>query len=204
MITYKSRWGDKELRDFSGSNTLYEIVKYYGGYLWYFQNENQDIVAYNAYYYHNKDKMKHKFINTANADAKRYFSRRSISGCKMRRILITGAKHSVKSYEWLSEYVDYILKQCMENEFLRDNTLHIIYDSCNNCENQTNLDEWRIMCVKRLLGFQYKLLNNVSGRNVKASKSAKKNMDALENSAFVTEIIRQCSITTSNNTNIMV
>ena len=35
MITYKSRWGDKELRDFSGSNTLYEIVKYYGGYQWF-------------------------------------------------------------------------------------------------------------------------------------------------------------------------
>lgn len=194
MITYKSRWKDRGLRDFSGVNVLYEVVRYYGGYLWYCENISQDVTAYPEFYYDNKDRMQWKFINKANKNAREYFSKIGISNTKMRRMLITGAGKTVKSYEWIFEYVDYILKQSTENDFIRDQVFHIIQEGCDYCNNQAGIEEWKVMCSKRLLGFQYELLNNVSGRKTRASESALRNMNEIENSVFISKIMKRCPV----------
>lgn len=196
MDRYRSRWKDKDMRMLNETNCLYDIVRYYGGYLWYCKYENEG--AFNAFYYHKKDIMKDIFINQANADAKKYFNTHGISGRRMRRILITGKNKMVRSYGWLSKYVEYILGKCIENDELKDRVLHILQDDCGYCKEQMDIKEWKVLCAKRLLGFQYTLLKEVSERKTKVSESALENINIVENSILLNEIIESCPIVMKN------
>lgn len=190
MDKYISEWRDIGMRELEEKNMLYEIVRYYGGYLWYCQNVNEN--AYEAYYNHKKDMMSNIFINTANADAKKHFNKVGISGTKMRRLLMTGKGKRVISYEWISDYVKYIVTKCLVENTLRERTYSIIHNGCTYCANRTNFEEWIVLCVKRLLGFQYVLINNISQRETRKAKSAKHNIEKIEESQYMKDIIYSC------------
>lgn len=196
MDKYASRWGDKDLRRLETTNCFYEIVRYYGGYLWYCDKYNED--AFETFYYLNRDNMKQIFVNRANADAKRYFGNNYISGRKMRKILITGKNRMVRSYEWVSQYVEYILNKCMENEMLIKTTLKIVQEDCEYCKDWVVSDMWKTLCAKRLLGFQYTLLREVSERGTRVSASALTNIEEIENSEGVKKIIKSCHLGDEN------
>ena len=193
MYKYKSRWRDRDLRDLDGTNKLYDVVKYFGGYLWYIENINEG--AYDAFFWKNHDKMKYIFINKANAEAKKYFGKKQYSGRKMRQMLITSKGNSVISYEWISNYVEYILNNCFNNQEIKERVINIIQEDCDYCVNRRKSDEWKVFCTKNLLGFQYNLLNEISGRGVRASKSASENISIIENSHLISEVIDNCKIT---------
>lgn len=67
-----------------------------------------------------------------------------------------------------------------------------------------NIKNWKTNCLQRLLGFQYELLSDVCTRNVKASKSAGKNIEDIKNSIFLNEIINQCSIVAEYRVNVTI
>lgn len=193
MDKYKSKKQDRDLRETDGANKLCEVVKYYGGYLWYKENINEG--AYDAFYWHNSDAMKYIFINKANAEAKLFFNNRQISGSKMRKMLITSKGKIVKSYEWIYDYVEYMLNKCFMDQIIRNKVNNLILENCDYCENQGSIDAWKILCARNLLGFQYDLLKEISERGVKVSKSASKNLSRLHNSRLINAVIESCPYT---------
>lgn len=187
MKKYTSKWKDRDLEE---TNKLYEIVKYYGGYLWYYQNVNEG--AFEAFYNHREKKMGSKFINTANADARQYFHKKSISGTKMRRLLITGKGKRVTTYEWLPEYVEYFISKCLENELLEKRVYSILQIDCTYCADRLELEERKILCTKRLLGFQYVVLNKTSAEIKKGTEWMRKNTKEIENSDVIDKLVDSC------------
>lgn len=195
MDIYRSRIIiDRDMRDLVETNKLYEIVKYYGGYLHYCKTPKTEEKTYNEFYNNNCETMGKIFINLANASAKSHFSRRGVSGRRMRQMLITKGGKRVIAYEWISEYVEYILERCIESDELRIKVLEIMYKDCYYCREQENIEEWKKLCAKRLLGFQYTLLNEVGKRKVKASDSALENIYSVINSNFINIIVESCPI----------
>lgn len=192
MDKYISRWKDRDMRGLVETNKLYEIVKYYGGYLHYCRTPKTEEKTYAEFYKNNNKRMEKIFINNANANAKKYFNRYGITGTRMRQMLITKGGKRVRAYEWLFEYVEYILKQSMENSELKEEVLQILQKDCDYCFGKKNLMEWKILCAKRLLGFQYMLLQEVGERKVKVSESALNNICAVENSNLIERIIENC------------
>lgn len=193
MDIYRSRRKDRDMKDLVETNKLYEIVRYYGGYLYYCKMP-QIKETYDEFYTNNKDAMRYIFINLANAEAKRYFNRYGISGIRMRRMLITKHGKMIRSYEWIAEYVEYILSKCIGNNTLYNTVLHIMYHDCCYCIDQKEILEWKVLCIKRLLGFQYTLLREVGNRKDKISESALQNIQILKNSNFIEKIIENCPI----------
>lgn len=191
MITYRSRWTDRDLNRLEETNKLYEIVKLYGGYLYYINNENQG--EFKAYYYHNEWKMRYIFLNTANADAKKHFNKLCISGTKMRKLLQTSRK-IIKSYGWMPQYVEYVLEKCFNNDELKDKMIEYLQEDCEYCENEREFDVWKALCAKRLLGFQYDLLSEISQRRTKKSFRAMNDLKRVEDSAVLKNVIMTCPI----------
>lgn len=194
MYIYRSRRKDRDMRDLVETNKLYEIVKYYGGYLYYCKTPDTEEKTYDEFYNNKNSIMYNIFINLANADAKKHFARHGVSGTRMRRMIITKGGKVVRSYEWISEYAEYILDKCIENDELRSKMLYIFHEDCDYCLEQGETTEWKILCTKRLLGFQYTLLNEVGNRKTKASESALANIHALENSNLINGIIESCPV----------
>lgn len=197
MDKYKSRWKDKDMRVLEEENKLYEIVKYYGGYRWYCENVNEG--AFYAYYNLKNESMKNIFINTANAEAKKYFDKVGISGRKMRKLLITGKGKSPVSYEWISDYADYILGKCLEEPSLKNKVLEIMHIGCVECVGRSDSEELKMLCTRRLLGFQYTLLLDVSNRGFKNALSAKNNIRKMEKSEFIQDCITSCETVIKGN-----
>lgn len=194
MDIYRSRRKDRDMRDLVEANKLYEVVKYYGGYLHYCKTPDTKEKTYDEFYDNKNKAMEKIFINLANADAKKYFNRYGVSGTRMRRMLITKGGKMVRAYEWISEYVEYILDKCIENDVLKNGVLNILHDGCSYCQEQMELAEWKILCAKRLLGFQYTLLREVSKRRSKVAESALENIHVVENSNLINGIIETCPI----------
>lgn len=192
MDIYRSRWRDRDMRGLVESNKLYDVVKYYGGYIYYCKTPGTEEGTYDEFYDKRNNAMGKIFINLANADAKKHFNRPGVSGTRMRRMLITGGGKIVRAYEWISEYVEYILNKCIKNDELRAGTLYILHSGCGYCEEYVEDIEWRTLCTKRLLGFQYTLLREVGRRNSRVSESAEANIYALENSDLIDGIIESC------------
>lgn len=194
MDIYRSRWRDRDMRDLAGSNKLYEVVKYYGGYLYYCKTPKAEERTYDEFYNKRNNAMEKIFINLANADAKKHLDEPGVSGTRMRRMLITGEGKIVRAYEWISEYVEYILDKCIGNDVLKDGTLYILHSGCDYCEEYEESNDWRTLCTKRLLGFQYTLLREVGRRNSRVSESAAANIHVLENSDLINGIIGSCPV----------
>lgn len=194
MDKYRSRIIDRDMKDLVETNKLYEIVKYFGGYLFYCKTPKTEEKSYDEFYNNKSDVMGKIFINLANANAKKYFDRYGVSGRRMRQMLITKGGKRVKAYEWISEYVEYILEKCIESDELRLKVLEIMQKDCYYCCEQDDLVEWKRLCAKRLLGFQYTLLNEVGKRKVKASNSALENIHTVINSNFINIIVENCPV----------
>lgn len=192
MDIYRSRRKDRDMRDLVETNKLYEIVKYYGGYLYYCKTPDIEEKTYDEFYKNKNDYMYNIFINLANADAKKHFNRYGVSGTRMRRMLITKGGRMVRAYEWISEYVEYILDKCLGNDELKNGVLDLLHDGCDYCQEQAEFIVWRTLCTKRLLGFQYTLLKKVGERNTRVSESALANMHVIENSNLINGIIESC------------
>lgn len=194
MKTFCSKWNNFDLREMEGTNKLYDIVEYYGSFLWY--RENMDEGAFEAFYNNTHENMKNIFINRANAEAKKYLSVNipKISGRKMKRFLITGHNKRVVSYEWIVNYVEYILNECVNNEILVGRVMRIMNDDCNYCVDAYNIKCRIVACSKRLLGFQYELLHEVSKRGNMTAQKATKTMEKIEENRCWQSIISQCNV----------
>lgn len=194
MKTFYSKWNNFDLREREETNKLYDIVEYYGGYLWYRDNVNQG--AFEKFYNNTYESMKNIFINRANAEVKKHLSTDicCISGRKMKRLLITGHNKRIVSYEWITDYVEYILNECLTNGILADRVTTIIRDSCIYCIGIEEKGCRIVACTRRVLGFQYDLLDVVSRRGNTTAQKANRVMEKITSNNFWENIVLKCNI----------
>lgn len=194
MKAYYSKWNNFDLRKMAETNKLRDVVKYYGGYLWYTEKLNGG--AFDAFYKNTNESMANIFINRANAKVKKHLASDIpyMSGRKMKRFLITGYNKRIVSYDWMVNYVEYILNECFNNETLVDRVKSIVTDECLYCIRIDEMRQRIIACSKRLLGFQYDLLQEVSCRGNRMAQRAKKTMDKIAEFDCWKSIISQCSV----------
>lgn len=193
MKTYHSKWNNIGLREMAGTNKLYDIVEYYGGFLWYTENVNEG--AFEAFYNNRHHSMTNVFINRANAEAKKYLSKNisRISGRKMKHFLITGRNKRIVSYEWIADYAEYILNECYNNELLVNKVNNILMKGCIYCIKREDFENQIIACAKRLLGFQYDLLHEVKGRENMTAQRAQNTIDKILEYNCWQKIVSTCN-----------
>lgn len=138
MVTYWSRIFARDLFEKKEINKLYEIVYLYGTYLYYKEEEiEKDFLSY---YKENRSFNRDCFINTANRKATEYFDNFFISSRKMRRLIISSNRVVKRSYDWMPEYVNFILAECMNVDELREIIVNDIFTACGRCRDIIDVD----------------------------------------------------------------
>lgn len=190
MITYRNRWAENKLYGSKEKNILYDIVYLYGAYIKYTQEINED--AFTAYFNITKNEDRPSCINAANAQARKYFNKLYISSNKMRKLIITSKRKVAKSFDWMPRYVDFILSECLKVEELKEYIINYILKPCDKCVGKTDMDVYIYKCVRKILGFQYILLDNISSFENRRRESAKKCIEELEMNSNLYTLIETC------------
>ena len=192
-MKFRSRLCDWDMRELKEKNKLYEIVSLYGGYLWY--KENVDEGTYTAFFNIKKDTMNYIFVNTANTKLREYFLGEGlvISSNKMRKLIATSRKSVVRSYGWINMYLDYILKECLKVEELKEYIFHYILVECYCHKDKSEIEKCIRDCMEMILGFQYILLDNIAHREEsKTTSCAKKCLETIKSSMELRRIFSDC------------
>lgn len=191
MITYRSRWSERYMFSEKEKNKLYEIVCLYGAYLYYIDEINEQ--AFTAFFNATKEKGAYCYINAANRKAKKYFHNILISSTKMKKLIATSNHKIAKSYDWMPEYVNFILNECMCIEELKQYIINYIFKDCDNCKDTNDISVYEENCEMELLGFQYLLLDNIAISNQKKSVGAMECINKVRDNDNLKIIIQNCS-----------
>lgn len=190
MVKYRNRWSENKLYCKKEKNTLYDIVYLYGAYIKYVQEINEG--AFIAYFNKVKGDERHSFINAANKRAREYFDNIFISSRKMLKLVITSNKKVAVSYDWMPEYVDFILSECLKVEELKEYIVDYILKPCDKCINKADVDVYIYKCVRKILGFQYILLDNISSFENRRKEGAKECIEKIEKNSNLHTLIEVC------------
>lgn len=194
-MNFKTTWYERDFYELEEKNILSEISVLYGAYLKY-NSMIDDNSSFPSYYEKNKTKMKEIFINITNRQIKRILKEQGIhsSGKKMRRLYYTGKNKIVQSYSWVDSFFVALFKQIVHNDTL----MQIIYEqflpNCKICSNESDVNYIYICCTKKILGFQYSLLNKFSKNTIykKKKKEAKRCLTAIITSKEIQTIKESC------------
>lgn len=194
-MKFKSRWYDRDFHELKEANILSEIVTMYGAYLLY-SSKIDDMSSFVSYYNKNKIPMQHIFINTATKELKSILQEQginSISGRKIRQLCFTNKKRIVKSYSWISDFLNILFSNLKKNAFLIDFIVEEFLQDCSFCENENELKYVLTCCVNKILGFQYNILKKFSQYSNKKGECAKECLYSIVKSEYILYIQDKCS-----------
>lgn len=161
----RSRYkADADLYEYTGNNMLYDLVKLYGAYIEYTNKIDEDWFI--AFYNNTKERVLYRYINLANNEVKNYLLKRKIIvfSRKLKRIIITGERSFVYSYDWMPLYVEYIINKIFQNDVLIKYVREYILNDCEclgDCYDTDSKQMRVLICKKVLLGFQFDFLETV-------------------------------------------
>jgi hypothetical protein len=192
-MIFRTRWYDRDFYKLQEENLLSHIILIYGAYLIY-STKIDDMSSFLSYYNKNKNTMKYIFINTANGQIKTLLRDHGIkvSGRKLRQLYFTNKNRVVRSYTWINDFLLLLFEKIEENSLLYDLIIQQYLYDCLYCKNESDLKYILLCCTKKILGFQYGILNRFSKYSTKKGLCAKECLESILNSKYMMHLQTSC------------